>query len=178
MLRDKVCEWCRDDRLHRHRSLRHGSLLDPSCRDIVQQQNPHLIAGHQLIRAVRTLHGNSDAVCIRVRRQHQISPCLLCERNTLLKRLQDLRIRIRAGSEVAVRILLLWHNRDVRDADVVKHMGDRDEPGSVQRRVYKLQSCCPAQTRTNLSGLDGIVERLLAVISDKPDQPLLDSLCK
>ena len=163
------------NRHHRNRLLRHCALLDSASTDIIQQQHAHLIAGNQLIGTIRALHRNAYAIRIRIRCQHQISSRFFRKLQALLQCLADLRIRIRAGCEIAIRVFLLRNNGDIRDADISQHMRYRDQTGSVQRRIYQLEAGGPAETRANLTGLNCLIERLNAVILNEPDQPLLDA---
>ena len=60
------------DGLDGHGVLGHGALLDAACADVIQQQSAHLVAGHQLIAAIRALHGDAHAVGVGVGGQHQV----------------------------------------------------------------------------------------------------------
>ena len=57
-------------------------------------------------------------------------------------------------------------------------MGDRHQTGAVQRAVHQLQAGSLAQARAHLTGLDGIIQCLLAVVAHKADQALLHALGK
>ena len=131
MLRNLVRERGGDDRLHRHRMLRHGSLLDAPCADVVQKEDAHLISRDKLVGAVRTLHRDADAVRIGIRREHKIRFHLFREGKASFQSLENLRIRIRAGREIAVRIFLLGNNRHVVDPDVLQDPHDGHEAGAV-----------------------------------------------
>ena len=138
MLRDLVRELGRNHRLDRNRPLRHGAGFFSARRNVIEQQYAHLIAAHEFVLAVRCPHRNADAVRIRIRREHQIRAGLLCECKSLLERLKNLGVRIGAGREVAVRILLFFDYRHILDADVFQDTRHRHETGSVQRRVDEL----------------------------------------
>ena len=91
-------------------------LLDPG--DEVQQQNAHLVAGHQLELAA-LLHGDAHPVAVRVGGQQQVRLDLLAQLQALLQSLPELGVGIGAGGEVAVRILLLRHHGHILNADAL-----------------------------------------------------------
>ena len=167
-----------DDGLDGDGVLRHGALLDAACADVVQQQSAHLVAGDQLIAAVRTLHGDAHAVGVGVGGQHQVCTGLGGEVEAQLQGIEDLRVGVRAGGKVAVGILLLRHDGDVGDAHIVQDVGDRHQTGAVQGAVDQLQASRLAQARAHLTCLDGSIEGVLAVVAHKADEALLDTLCK
>jgi len=57
-------------------------------------------------------------------------------------------------------------------------MGDRHQTGTVQGAVHQLQACGLAQAGAHLTGLDGVVQGLLAVIAHKTDQAVFHALGK
>ena len=176
MLGDSIGQRCGNDRLHSDRFRRHGALLDAACADVIEKQYAHLVTGDELIGAVRALHGDTDTVCIRVSREHQVRAGLLSKLEALLQCVEDLRVRIGAGSEVAVRVLLLRHDRDVVDTDVVQYAGDRNEAGTVQWGVHELEAGGRRDTRADLTCLDRLVECVLAVVLDELDETLIHAL--
>ena len=178
MLRHSVCKRCGNNGFHCNRIGRHGSLLNAACADIVKQEYAYFITAYQLIGAVRAFHCDAHTVCIRIRRKHQVRAGFLRQVQPLLQRLEDLRIRVAACGEIAVRIFLIRNNRDVRHTNVFQDLGHRHQTGAVERAVHQFQSCSPAEARTNLAGLDGIVKRTLAVLSDEADQSFLNALCE
>ena len=166
----RVCQRCGNDGHNGHRILRHGAFFDPACADVIQKKNAHLVAGNQLIGAVRALHGDTYTVCIRVGSQHQIRANLLCQLKTVLQCLEDFRIRIGRCGEIAVGIFLLGYDGDIGDAHILQNSCNRNKAGAVQRRVDQLEACGLAQTRADLTILDGLVESFLAVLTHKLDQ--------
>ena len=128
MLCNRICQWSRNDGLHSHRLLRHRSLLNATCTYVVQKKNSHFISADKLIRTIRAFHCNSYTVCIRVCRQHQICLCLFCKLQSQLQCLENLRVRITAGCEITIRILLLRNNRDICNADIFQYPGNRNKP--------------------------------------------------
>ena len=162
-----------NDGLDRHGVCGHGALFNASGADVIQQQNAHFVAGDQLIAAVRALHSNAHAVCIGVGGQHQVSTGLGGQLQTQLQGLKDLRVGVGAGGKIAVGVLLLGHDGDIGDAHIVQHMGHGHQTGTVQGAVHQLQTGSPAQAGAHLTGLNGIVQGLLAVIAHKADQALL-----
>ena len=167
-----------DDGLDGDGIFRHGTLLDAACADVIQQQSAHLVAGDQLIAAVRTLHGDTHAVSVGVGGQHQVGAGLGGEVEAQLQSLEDLGVGVGAGGEVAVGVLLLRHDGDIGDAHVVQNVGDRHQTRTVQRAVDQLQAGGLAQARAHLTCLDGGVEGVLAVVAHKADEALLDAFGK
>ena len=178
MLGDLVGERRRDDGHDGHRVLRHRTFLDAALANVVEQQHAHLIARDELVAAVGALHRDADAVSIRVRREHEVSLLLLGELEAFLECREDFRVRVAAGREVAIRVLLLRHDRDIRDADVLEHARDRHEARAVERRVDELEASRLREARADLAFLDGRVECILAVLADELDQAFLDTFRK
>ena len=168
----------RDDGFAHDGILRHGALLDAACADVVKQQNANLIAGEQLIAAVLALDGDAHAVGIGVGGQHQIRTGLFGQLKAEAQSLKYLGVGVRAGREVAVRVLLLGHDGDVGDADVPQNMGDRHEAGAVQRAVDQLEAGSLADTRADGACLDGGVEGVDAILADILDQALRHAVLK
>ena len=162
-----------DDGFNAHRGFGHGAVLGAALADIIQQQHAHLVAGKQLIAAVLTAHGNAHAVGVRVGGKHQIRAGFFRQRKAQGQRLTNLGVGIRASGEITVRILLLGHNGDIRNADIPQHAGDRHEARTVQRRIHQLQPRGFAQTRANALGLDVLIQRLDGVLADVLDAALL-----
>ena len=172
MLRHKVRERRGDDGLAGDRFLGHGALLDRAGADVVEEQDAHLVAGDELIGAVRALHGDADAVGVGVRGEEQVRADFLREVDAHFHGGVDLGVRVRAGGEVAVRVLLLRNDGDVGDADVLQNGGDRDEAGAVQRGVDEFQAGVFRKTRADLMGLDRVEEGSLAAVADELDEAL------
>ena len=57
-------------------------------------------------------------------------------------------------------------------------MGHGHKAGAVQRAVHQLQAGSLAQTRAHLTCLNGIVQRLFAVVAHKADHAVLHALGK
>ena len=167
-----------DDGLAHDGVLGHGPLLDAARADVVQQQHAHLVAGEQLIAAVLALDGNAHAVGVGVGGQHQVSAGLLCQLQAEAQGLEDLGVGVRAGGEIAVRLLLLGHDGDVGDADVLQHMGDGHQAGAVQRAVDQLEAGGLANAGADGAGLDGSVQGVDAVVTDVLDQALGHAVLK
>ena len=168
-----ICQWRGHNRHDRYRLFGHGAFFNSAGADIVQKQNTHFIAGDQLVASVRAAHGNADAVGIRVSGQHEISVHILCQFQPVFQSLEDLRVRIRAGGEIAIGIFLLGDNGDVGNAHIVQNFCHRDKTGAVERRVYQLEAGRFGKAGANLAGFNGFIKSLFAVIADKPDESLL-----
>ena len=91
-------------------------LLDPG--DEVQQQNAHLVAGHQLELAA-LLYGDAHPVAVRVGGQQQVRLDLLAQLQAFLQSLPELGVGIGVGGEVSVGILLLRHHGHILNADAL-----------------------------------------------------------
>ena len=178
MSSDCVCERCGYDGFHCDCLLRHGTLFDAACADIIKKKYADFVAAYKFVGAVRAFHCDADTVCIRVRRKHQVCACFFCEIQSLLQRCKNLRVRIAAGRKVAVRILLIRHDRDVCDANVFEYLCYWYESGTVQRAVYQLQASCFAETRTHLTGFNRLIKCFFAVILHETDQSFFHALCK
>ena len=161
-----------------HGILRHGALFDAARADVVQEQRAHLVAGHQLVAAVRAAHGNAHAVGVGVGGEHEIGTRLLGELKAVLEGLEDLGVGIGSGGEVAVGVLLLRHDGDVGDAHVAEDLGHGDKAGAVERGVDQLQAGGAGQTRAHLAGFNGFIEGLLAVVADELDETFFHALGK
>ena len=118
MLGNSICQRCGYDGFDSNRFLRHGAFLDAACADVVEKQNADFVSGYQLIASIRAFHGDTNTVCIRVGSQHQVCAGLFCKIQAFFQCSKDFRVRIAAGGEVSVRILLLRNDRDIGDADV------------------------------------------------------------
>ena len=104
---------------------------------------------------------------------------LLAEIDALLHGLTDLGVRIRAGREIAVRLLLLGNNRDIGDASALEHRRDGNEAGAVERSVDELKRSASdllGRKVGHAAGENGVVITLEARVIDPFDQTLLKSL--
>ena len=133
MLRHFVRERCGDDGFDRNRVLRHRAFFDAARADVIQEEDAHFISGDELIASVRTLHGDADAVRIRIGGQHEIRPCFPGKGKALFQSLEDFRIRVGAGCKIAVRIFLLRNDRHIRDADIAEYTRNRYKARAVKR---------------------------------------------
>ena len=113
--------------------FRHGPLFDASGTDVVQKQNAHFISADELIGPVRTLHGDTHAIRIRIRCQHKIRSHFLGKFQTFLQCGKDLRVGIGTGGEITIGIFLFGHDGDIRNADILQNLRYRDKARSVQR---------------------------------------------
>ena len=119
MLRYCISQWCGYDRLHCYRVLRHRTLLNTSCTDVIQKQYTYFIATYQLIRSIRALHRDTYTVCIRVCSEHQICALFLCKIQSQFQSLKDLRVRVAACGEVSIWIFLFRHDSNICHAYIL-----------------------------------------------------------
>ena len=104
---------------------------------------------------------------------------LLAQVNALLHGLANLGVRIRAGREIAVRLLLLGNNRDIGDASALEHRRDGNEAGAVERSVDELKRSASdllGRKVGHAAGENGVIITLEARVIDPFDQTLLKSL--
>ena len=131
MLGHSVSQRCGNDGFHSYSLLRHSSLFNTSCADIVKKQYAHFIAAYQLVGAVRAFHGDTYTVCVRVCGKHQVGACLLRQIQSLFQSLENLRVRVAAGSKVSVGIFLIRYDGNVCNTDIFQNLGHRHKSGTV-----------------------------------------------
>ena len=166
------------DGFNGYRVFGHGAFFLTAGADVVEEQHAHLVAGNQLIGAVRALHGDAHAVSIRVGGEHQICALFLGQFHAFFHRGEDFRVRIGAGREIAVGVFLFRHNRDIINADIAQHAGNGYQAGAVKRAVDELQASRLAEAGTNLAGLDVFIQAFLAVFPDKLDETFFHAFGK
>ena len=125
-----------NDCLYHNRVRRHLAVLYTLTANIIQQQHTRLVAGQQLVLPCLVLDGDTHTVTVGVGRQQQVSITLLGILHAQCHGFLDFRVGVRAGREVAVRLLLLLDHRDVGVAHFLQGAGHRLQPGAVQRAVY------------------------------------------
>ena len=111
-------------------------MLCSLAADEVEKENSHFVARYELVLAAAILDRDAAPVAVGVRREEQVSACLCRILHAELHRLFDLRVRIGAGREVAVRLLLLCYYRDIRKARLLKSSRYRLESCAVEGRIY------------------------------------------
>ena len=109
-----------------------GHLDEP-----VHQQDAHLVAGQQHVLAV-VRDGGAHAVGIGVGGDHEVGLDLVGQLQRQLEGLAELGVGVLAGREVAVRVLLLGHDLDVVDADLLEDTGHALHARAVERGVDDL----------------------------------------
>ena len=102
-----------DARLDHDRVGRHLAVLHTLAADIIQQQHTRLVAGQQLVLPCLVLDSDAHTVTVGVSCQQQVSVALLGILHAQRHSLFDLRVGVRAGREVSVRLLLLFDHGDV-----------------------------------------------------------------
>ena len=115
------------------------AVCDTALADIVQQDHTHLVAGNEPVAALVVGNGCAAAVAVRIGAKQKVGLYLLAELQALLHRLPDLGVRIRAGREIAVRLLLLGNDRHVLDAELLCQHPDTLEARAVERRIDELE---------------------------------------
>ena len=88
-------------------------MLHTLAADIIQQQHTRLVAGQQLVLPCLILDSDAHTVTVGVSCQQQVSVALLGILHAQRHSLFDLRVGVRAGREVSVRLLLLFDHGDV-----------------------------------------------------------------
>ena len=116
--------------LHRHAVLAQSAFLLSHFQQVIQQHSAHFVAAHQPYFAPLH-HRNAYPVAVRVGCQQQIGVDIFVHFQCQFKGLLNLRVRVGAGGEVAVRQLLLRHHIHVGHADPVKDRPYRLIAGAV-----------------------------------------------
>ncbi len=108
-------------------------------------------------------NGSAHAVCIRIGCDNKVRLDLLREVESQLQCLAELRVRILAGREVAIRLCLLRHDRHVLDANLLEDAGHALHAGAIERRVDDRigRICLEARNGDLLDSCDVVVEDLL-----------------
>ena len=114
------------------------SLLLLHSGNKVQEHYAHLVAGHEHILAL-LVHGYAHPVAVGVCGQEQVRLYLFAEFKALLQRFPDFRVRVRAGGEVSVRVLLLGNHRHVLHAYPVKYALNAHQSAAVEGSIDQLQ---------------------------------------
>ena len=111
-------------------------MLDALAANVVQQQHTRLVAGQQLVLPCLVLDSNAHTVAVGVSCQQQVGVALLGILHAQCHSLFDLRVGIRAGREVSVRLLLFLNHGDVGVAHLLQSAGHRLQASAVQRAVH------------------------------------------
>ena len=157
-----------DDGGHSHRMLRHGAQCLAGAADVVQQNDAHLVAGDEPVAALAVGHGGAAAVTVRVGAQQKIRVYFVAQFQPLLHGFPDLRVRVGAGGEVAVRLFLLRHHGHMGDAQLCQQLFHAFQTGAVQRSVHQLQigGACTIAHTLGVDGIHKVVQTFLAAVFD------------
>ena len=150
--------------------MRHSARRDAAAADEIKQDDTHLVAGDQAIAAFAVGDGGAAAVAVRVGADQDVGLDFVAEFEALLHRLADLGVWIRAGREMAVRVLLLGHDGHVLDAELPGQHPHTLESGAVERRIDELQ-LRDARAIADALGVDGIDEFFKDCVRDIRDRP-------
>ena len=93
---------------------------------------------------------------------------LLAQLDSTLQGLTYLRVGVRAGGKVPVRVALLGNHMHVGDADARENAGHAFQTGAVERRVDQLEVSVGAAQQLSLGSGHKAVEGVLANRGDKP----------
>ena len=178
MLGNGLGQWGGYQRHNSNRILWHSALFNTASTDIIKEQGAHFVTSYQFIGAVRTLHGNTYPVCIRICSQHQICITFLGQLQARLQSSIDFWIWIAAGGEITIWIFLLWYNGNISNTNIFKYLSNRYQTGAVKWAVYQLQTRGSSQAWAYLTGFNSLIESLLAVIPYKANQAILNALGK
>ena len=130
-LRHRRCH----NRGHRDGMRGHRARLLPHLAEEIQQQHAHLVSADERI-AVFALDGGTHAVAVRVGRKQQVAARLLRPAEADRERLPHLRVRVRAGGKVSVRVALLGRDHDIGKAVLGKAARNAADPRAVERRIH------------------------------------------
>ena len=137
-LRDAVDERGRYERLDYHGVFGQSAGLFHRRKNILGQQNADFVAAHEPV-IVSGVDGDADAVAVGVGREEQIDILALGELQSLFKSLANLGIRIGAGREVTVRVLLRGDYRNIVEARSPEYLADRLVARAVEGSVNQLK---------------------------------------
>ena len=161
--------------VHRHDGLdhdrvgRHPAVLDALAANVVQQQHTGLVAGQQLVLPCLVLDGDAHTVAVGVGRQQQVGVALLGILHAQCHGFLDLRVGVRAGREVAIRLLLLLDHRDVGVAHLLQGAGHGLQAGAVQRAVHDGHILVDGLAKQDRLALDLLHECGIDLIRDVLD---------
>ena len=135
ILGDPLCQRRGDDGLDEHGMSRHSALLRQAGADIVQQQQTDFVAGKENILPCPAAGSHTDAVAVRIGRQHQrcAEALRLCDGKR--HGLRNFGIGIGAGGKAAVRQTLFLHHRDIGEAARRQRPQHRLLSRAVQRGI-------------------------------------------
>ena len=171
---DLLADVSGNDSLYSHRVFGHGAESRSLLKNVFQQHSAHLVAGEQHVIALRVGNSNAHAVAVRVGSQQQVGLYSLAKLKPLSQRLLDLRIRERAGGEIAVRQLLLRNYGDLLDTDLFKDSPYRLVARAVKRSIYHLQTAVSHKV-----GMYSLFSHLVKILVDDLLLDILDlPLCK
>ena len=137
--------------------------------NIVQQQHTRLVAGQQLVLPCLVLDGDAHTVAVGVGCQQQVGIALLGILHAQRHGFLDLRVGVRAGREVSVRLLLLFDHGDVGVAHLLQSAGHRLQTGAVQRAVHDSHILIDLFAKQNRLALDLLHECSVDLIRDVLD---------
>ena len=158
-----------DDGLDHDRVSRHLAVLYALAANVIQQQHTGLVAGQQLVLACLVLDGDAHAVTVRVGGKQQVGVALLGILHAQCHSLFDLRVGIRAGREIAVRLLLLLDHRNVGVAHLLQGAGHGLQTGAVQRTVHDGHILVDFFAKQDGLALDLLYEGGVDLVRDVPD---------
>ena len=169
-LRDCRDHVARDDRRDGDRVFRHGAVRDAAAADKIKQNDAHLVAGDEPVAALAVRHGRAAAVTVRVGADEDIGMHTVAVLQAKLHRLPDLGVRVRAGREMAVRLLLLLDDGHVPDPELCRQLFDAFQSRAVERRIDELQIRDPRTVADALS-IDRVHKCVQNLVRNIPDRP-------
>ena len=147
--------------------MRHGIGGKACLADEIQQQNAHFIAGKEPVLPFWAACGDAAAVAVRVSADEKIGMRFFAELQTLLHSLPDLRVRIRAGLEIPVRLCLAWNNGDISGAEPVQQSLYAFQSAAAERRIDEPQTGAVGVCYT--LGVNGVDIRVQNAVRDRLD---------
>ena len=111
--------------------FRHRAIRDAAAADEVQQNDAHFVAGNEPVATLSVRHGGAAAVAVGVGTDENIGVDAVAVLKAQLHGLPDLRIRIRAGREMTVRLLLLLYDGHVPDAELLRQLLTHSSPAPL-----------------------------------------------
>ena len=157
-----------DDGGHRHRGGGQSAQRGAGAADVVQQDDAHLVAGDEPVTALAVRYGGAAAVAVRVGAQQKVRLHFIAQFQPLLHGLPNLRVGVRAGGEIAVRLFLFRHHGAVGHAQLGQQFFHALKARAVQRGVdqFQVRHALAAAHPLGIHRLHKGVDALLGDIAD------------
>ena len=134
-----ISQWCGYNGFNCNRFLWHGSMCNTLFCNIVKHQHTDLISSWKHILSMM-IYRNTNAVCVWVGCQNQVTVYLLAQLNTKLQGCFFFRVWVWTGWEFAIWTLLFPYNCDIFNAHLAQNTANQFISSTVKRSVYYLEA--------------------------------------